>query len=120
VLSRIRPCPIPSELTSDHWPFTDFWYRPRASERSANWSGTASADRNSSMQGVTQPVTFGTTCDARFVHAILHSVRSEALSNSWKLRVISVANGSAQVVLNWLMVSSMAALKAAKLGWYLP
>ena len=47
---------------------------------------------------------------------ILYAARSETSSNSWNLCVMSVASESACVVLSLLRVSSMAALKAAKLG----
>ena len=51
---------------------------------------------------------------------ILYAARSETSSSSWNLSVISEASDSACVVPSWLRVSSMAALKSAKLGWYLP
>ena len=56
----------------------------------------------------------------RYADDILYAARSGTSSNSWKLRVMSDASASAWVVLSLLRVSSMASLKAAKLGRYLP
>ena len=53
---------------------------------------------------------------AGFLAAILYAARSETSSNSWNLSVMSEASESACVVPSLLRVSSMAALKAAKLG----
>src|SRR5262249_3462643 len=48
---------------------------------------------------------------------ILHAVRSETLSNTWKLRVMREASLSLCLLDNWLRVSCTAAWKSANLGW---
>jgi hypothetical protein len=48
---------------------------------------------------------------------ILHSARSETLSNTWKLRVMREASLSLCLVDTWLRVSCIAVWKLANVAW---